>query len=982
MGPILIPSSKPIALNNLRRWAFIPLGCVFGLYLSRTIAELQPASLSFSTVLLFILAFSILSIFGVAIAQCIGIECLPLALLAVYVFWPRIDPTLSKAIAFVSLCACVNATLQDLPGWLLDSIVGIAACVLYLHTLAPGMLPADAGEFQLVSAVLGIAHPPGYPLYTLLGKLVTLLPVGDVAYRVNLFSAIVGALTLIMVCRTVGRATGDNKAGVIAAVSLGVAATFWAQSTTANVRGLTALLTVLPIYFLISYGRQRSPRHIIGFAITLSLGVTHHSSLLLFLPLYVAYLLLIDRELLISPRKWVRPLCAFLLPLAVLLYLPLRSLMNPPFDPAPIRSVGSFLNHVLALGFRGDLFYFRTIEDLVLRIGVLKNILTLEFGWVLVGAAVLGAVATLVKQRDLSILFLGIWTINALSALTYRAPQTIEYLMPGYVSLTCLIGLATAYLHSTKRSKLLAALVVSTLLLAAFLNFAHNYPSYLALSRDTSTRYSAETCLGNAPPNARILANWHWATPLWYLQLVERMRPDVTVIYVYPEGATPIAETWQQRIIESVTIGPTIITNYYSNFASLPYRLEPFGNAFRVRTAPSFDLPPGVSPLNATLGDMIQILGFRLDHPAVLPGGRLTIHIYWRPLMKLSRDYSFFVHLVDPSGTPFGQDDVTHPAARYTVGEVIADEYTISALPTTMPGIYRLIAGVYITLPEGGWQRLTTSAGSDYVWLTDVQVASQKEPPVTLHQLRVPFAGGVWLVGTDYDDSISGQRRLYLHWQTTTESPPVAKVLIYIEDELHDQAILPTSGPPHYFTTAHDLPSDAVQLNLELRGPTEKSVALLGPWNLPRGQRLILPMPRAKSRYVPLGGEMVLVGSDFGEKALPDQDYQVILHFLSLAPLTHDYVVAPSLTEITGAWRAGDDSVPALGGIPTLKWLRGWDIEDVHRIPVPGDAAVGRATLSLTVYDAFTLKSLAVLDERLARIGQGTMLVLGEVEVE
>ncbi|MBC7264527.1 MAG: DUF2723 domain-containing protein [Chloroflexi bacterium] len=950
--------------------------------MSRTIVEMQPTSLPFPTALLVLLAYSIPSVFGVAIAQRIGVECVPLALLAVYVFWPQVDLTLSTVIAFASLCACVTATLRHLPDWLPDSLVGVAACALYLHTSAPGMLPADAGEFQLASAVLGIAHPPGYPLYTLLGKLATFLPVGNAAYRVNLLSAFIGALTLVMVCRTVRRATGDKEAGIVAAASLGVAATFWAQSTTANVRSLTALLTALPVYFLISYLRERSPRYIIGFAVTLSLGLTHHGSLSLFIPVYIAYLFLVDRELLISPQRWVQPLCAFLLPLTVLLYLPLRSLMNPPFDPAPIRSVGDFLNHVLALGFRGDLFYFRTIEDLALRIGVLKNILALEFSWVLMSAAILGMVVTLVKHRDLGILFLGIWTINALAALTYRAPQTVEYLIPGYVALACLIGLAAAYLHVATRNKLFAALVTSILLLAAFLNFANNYPSYLALSHDTSTRDSAKNCLSNAPPNAQILANWHWVTPLWYLQLVDGMRPDVTVRYVYPEGATPIAETWQQRIVESVAIAPTIITNYYPNFVELPYRIEPFDNAFYVRTLPSFDLLPGISLVDATLGGVIQILGFRLDHPAVLPGGRLTIHIYWRPLTKLNRDYSFFVHLVDQNGIPFGQGDVTHLAARYTVGEIIADEYTISTLTTTMPGVYRLIAGSYITLPEGGWQRLTTNTGSDNVWLADVQVTPQTQPPVTLHPLRVPFTSGVRLVGADYDDSIPGQRRLYLHWQTTTESPPATRVMIYAGDALYDQTALPTSGPPHYFTTAHDLPENAAQLSVELRGPTDRPLAVLGPWNMPRGQRITLPLPKSRNRYVPLGGEMVLVGADYVESAHRDKDCRVTLRFRSLAPLTHDYVVAPSLTGPSDAWRAGDDSVPALGGIPTLKWLRGWDVEDVHRIPVPGSATTGQATLYLTVYDAFTLKSLAVLDERLARIGQGTILALGKIEVE
>jgi hypothetical protein len=88
------------------------------------------------------------------------------------------------------------------------------------------VLPADSGEFQLAGAVLGIAHPPGYPLYTMLARLFTLIPVGSAAYRINLFGAVCGALTLAVVTRTVRRATGSTVAGLAAAAMLGLSAPF------------------------------------------------------------------------------------------------------------------------------------------------------------------------------------------------------------------------------------------------------------------------------------------------------------------------------------------------------------------------------------------------------------------------------------------------------------------------------------------------------------------------------------------------------------------------------------------------------------------------------------------------------------------------------------------------------------------------------------------------------------------------------------
>jgi len=67
---------------------------------------------------------------------------------------------------------------------------------LYLYTLAPTVsYGGDCGELTTCAYTLGVAHPTGYPLYLMVGKLFTALPVGDVAYRMNLMSASFAALT-------------------------------------------------------------------------------------------------------------------------------------------------------------------------------------------------------------------------------------------------------------------------------------------------------------------------------------------------------------------------------------------------------------------------------------------------------------------------------------------------------------------------------------------------------------------------------------------------------------------------------------------------------------------------------------------------------------------------------------------------------------------------------------------------------------------
>jgi hypothetical protein len=100
--------------------------------------------------------------------------------------------------------------------------------------------------------------------------------------------------------------------------------------------------------------------------------------------------------------------------------------------------------------------------------------------------------------------------------------------------------------------------------------------------------------------------------------------------------------------------------------------------------------------------------------------------------------------------------------------------------------------------------------------------------------------------------------------------------------------------------------------------------------------------------------------------------------FAGTRALTHDYTVSVSLQGEADSWRTQYDGTPALGAIPTLKWIRGIVVRDEHALPLPSGAS-GNGLLRLTVYDAFTMRPLSVLDERLARLGQGTQVDLGSL---
>jgi len=975
-----------MAMTTSKRLRSLAIGIGLGVYLCRLVAETRASPLSLGVIALMSAPLMAISFGIVLLANQRSVNLRPLLILYAYVLSPWNHLGLAIGVGLTALASCTIANLRDEDtarlGTIADLLIASLFLIIYIHTLSPTVLPADAGEFQLVSYVLGIAHPPGYPLYTMLAHLLTWLPVGDPAYRVNLFAAITSALTLALVNRTIRKASGSLWGGIAGAFILGSAATFWAQSTTANIRSLTALLTALSLLTITRYIQEPNERRLGLFALCFGLAVTHHSSLLLLALPFAATLLASDPALLTNPKRWPRPLLTFAIPFVILLYLPIRSLIGAPFDPAPIRSISDFLQHVLALGFKGDMLYFTTREVLGTRTIITLEILRLQLGWGLLFLATISLSVLSLRHWKLALLYGGVFLVNVLSALTYRAPQTVEYLIPAYVALVIIIGLGiNEGIRHLKSHKAWAGALVGLTLLLAGTNLTHNYPSFATLSQDYSARNYAETILNVAPRNAVILSNWHYVTVFWYLQEVEALRPDVSVRYVYPEGSTSMAETTIRRVQEEISQRPVIVTNSYREYSTTPYRFMPFHGAYLVFAEPPMSLDQDLNRLDTDFSDRIHLLGYHLERDILSPGEALIVHVYWKPLVKLDRDYSFFVQVLGPDGV-LGQEDITHQAARYQVGEIIVDEYHVPLLMTAPPGEYQLITGVYFTLTKGGWERLSNQEDSDHVVLSMVQVQAMQTPPASIRPMYKAFSNSVRLIGADTDSSIGGSQRLYLHWWLPKDLGDELQIAIYGAGASLATAPLRHSQEKGYITTSLDIPPHAGSLWVELRSvSTGASVPVLGPWNLPTRSRIRLPSYPADARYVPLGGQMVLTGLRYDQLGpVAGSVYRVQPTFLSQRPITNDYRVSLSLNSDGGTRIAQHDSVPAMGAIPTLKWMRGWSVTDPHMIEIPSDAS-GSATLRLTVYDAFTQRPLAVLDDRLVKTGQGLHIDLAIVQI-
>ena len=131
----------------------------------------------------------------------------------------------------------------EIRDWLVAALLFAAGMVAYVSTLAPTVLEGDAALFEYTPWVLGVTYPTGFPAYILLGHLWTLLvPIGSVAYRMNLLSAVCGALALACLYPALRRLLESRLAALSAVLIFGTLPTYWRWATEAKSYTLHILL--------------------------------------------------------------------------------------------------------------------------------------------------------------------------------------------------------------------------------------------------------------------------------------------------------------------------------------------------------------------------------------------------------------------------------------------------------------------------------------------------------------------------------------------------------------------------------------------------------------------------------------------------------------------------------------------------------------------------------------------------------------------
>lgn len=450
---------------------------------------------------------------------------------------------------------------------------GLIIFIFYLTTIAPSVVQIDSGELAAVQCILGIAHPTGYPLFTILGYLFSLIPLPFTKiFQLNILSAIytAGAAAIFIytakmildnldwfryvkiVSSKQKRKNNINKipnaasnsqlsettkilSAIFSGLFLAFSKTFWFQSTSVEVYSLHLLLISIIIFTLINAfvcdkKDETTFKKWIFFSVALALGFTNHMTTLLIIP-GAAYLYFTQNGFNKKSIKEIIFMFLIFLPILFLIYsyLPIRAAQNPELNWGNPTNFERIIRHIT--GKQYQVWLFSSTESASKQLVYFISNLSNEFSIILI-LVFYGIVISFLEVKKLFIFLTITFITTVFYSINYDINDIDSYFLLAYITLTFFALIGTYKLFQIMYQKKIKLFVpIFILLLFVGIQFNSNYAE---VNQNNNFIYEDYTkAILNSVPQNSIVFGYQWdyfISPSYYYQLVESYRRDVIVI--------------------------------------------------------------------------------------------------------------------------------------------------------------------------------------------------------------------------------------------------------------------------------------------------------------------------------------------------------------------------------------------------------------------------------------------------------------------
>ncbi len=818
----------------------------------------------------------------------------------------------------------------------------------FLRTLAPSVLWSDEAEFQYSAYSLSIPHQTGYPLYILLAKLWTLLPIGDVAFRVNLMSACWGVVAVVLIYFCIKRLSGRRLPAAASASSLAFASAFWAQSSIAGVRTLHTAFVALITLLVIGLARRQASVEALALAIGLSL--THHRMTIFLLP-GIAWAVWETRSHISwTVHRWIKLAALIAVPQALYLFVALGKSWS---------STREFWDFVLTTNEAPNVLAKTSKQIAEQFMGQVLPSVWSAFTPIGLLIALVGFCALLLASRRSqsqwsigSYLAIG-WALNILFAGLHFTEDPNKYLTHGFVLQAVALGTGLAVILGWLEHKLTwrsvgrragwIALALPAVLMAT---------SWRAADQSGTGWIGPFTLdeLAGVESNSLVVADWSSVMPYRYHQIVEGQRRDLTLVHngdaQAMNGVEPDIKSGRPVYLRERYLGK----QWKGQLSFIPV-----GRLWRVLPAEPTFAPQQV---DEPFGEDIRLTQIA-TWPANLTADRLMLlRLGWELSHPIEHSVSVSVRLVGSDGETWQHQELP---LQDTTGVFSTTAWLLG--PALPPGDYY-------------WQiSVDDHSTGNNLGLRDLPTFRIGRPdhPAPLSSIVVdgrpaaqPGLDGWELVG--YASIVRNAQpgafvTAPLYWRATRDVTGPAEAHLQLRDH-QGQVIVEQNVTLPQQARAGDLFESRPGFELPVRLAdgryefviTASALAGLGPLRVQGRTRSYSVPPIAHRRQVQLGQSIELLGYEIntdgpGGPVQPGSRIKLKLIWRAKNALSQSLKVFIHVMDANGKLVTQKDGVPGNWSLPTDTWAAGEVIADSYEIPVPPEAASGDYKVQVGIYN-------------------------------
>jgi len=415
----------------------------------------------------------------------------------------------------------------------------------YMATVCPTVEFIDSGELALACEHLGICHPTGYPLYTLLGRIAAMCFPGELISRVNYLSlfltACAGGFLSLLIFELIALSEAKSRwqPAVAISVALFTALTpvWWAQGTTNEVYSLNLPLIVISILGLVRYfGAKGDPiRQLLLSGYALGLALSNHLSAAYLIPGFAAVLAaeVLQKRIRGAALLWFS--LFFLFPMTLYFFLPIRAAFSPFLNWGGVSDPYFLYKHISGWQYRIWMFSDSNFDIVAQRIVYSGKLMVEQFGWPGLIAAALGIFATLAKNVRIGLFLILCALFNLIYVLNYQIADIDSYYLP--ITIMVAVFMASGLFYVVRlTSRALSAYRPVKIIMAAILliipisNFIDNFYKSDRSKKMFARQAAIDIARSMEPGGLALVENWDFYSPWLYLRFAANYRNDLTLL--------------------------------------------------------------------------------------------------------------------------------------------------------------------------------------------------------------------------------------------------------------------------------------------------------------------------------------------------------------------------------------------------------------------------------------------------------------------